>query len=648
MSQVNISTDVFLNVVKRVEEVVYRSSVNSNSVNVSFVRNEELNSTDNLSIVDRSGSLQANRVFDADFTVITDTDFFSIDTDNFIVTDIFVEASETILETPLFYKHILSTDNVSRVDVDNGDYTLDTNIKLISLEILDQSLNILRISDKSIDYDRGILYSNLLSEFKDINDYTVYYVRYTINDNNIIRTFVDLLDNEPVYKEAEFSDLTLSLTIIDDGRKVFLLEETEDGFDITLPTESTYAYQVLSTSKIQILPPVSQTVDDPWFVKVSNGTFFTNIFGSLYKYHVAEFSSQTFNPEPPIKYVSTEESTILSSNLIKLDQQNIETDEDLSLFISILINKANGDGAAALTTNPDLVDTIANNGTTWKQWDIADKIGIRSIDRSAGILDIEGVNLKSTWIVESTYYFKEKNYEFTSFNFNPITTQDAINHRISLFIDPDTILTNKTKTLYYLKIDQAGKVVESDWSLFSNTDQVYTVDSLPLYYDAYPSFLPAGENHHVFIDEFSTEVTPVTSGINTTEFLVLGDISVFNAQDISEVSLIDTRQRGGGITTSGYETVLGLQPEAQWYTDRGYWDGVPYPGNASYLAEIPVDILDGTPSGIFTQSHIRDIVERHTVAGVYPLIRAYGPGVTITGIIPAISGFTVKWCSYGF
>lgn len=640
--------DCSLNITKRREQIFYSSGLGVDTVGIALTSSDPLTSDINVSITDRSSSLSANRVQEIDYTVLDGISSFTIETDTFVVTDIFVAEDNTITPEPLFYKHTLSTDFIPRVDPDNYDFTIAGSYKLIKVELLDNAFQPIKVEEKYIDYDTGIIYSNLQTQFNSSIDYQIYYVRYTFTTGVEVKTYTELLDNETVYRIATFDDLNELLQIIGDGRKVYLLEDLGNSFQATLPSTGTYAFKPLNKARLKILPPVSSNAEDTWFVRVSNGKFFQQLNSALYKYYIAEFLVQTFQPQEPIKRVQLEDSEIVSKSLIKLDRENIIQDATLELFIDLQINKTDDTGVAAFTTNPAKEGNIADNGIAFVYWTPSNRKGIRSVDHSIGLLDIEGLELKSTWIVTSDYYFEETNYEFTIFNFNPINNNDALNHRLVLFIDPETTLT-KEQTLYYLKVDQSGKVVESNWTEFDNTGRVYTGDSLPLYYEDYPEYLPV-TGHHLFVDEFSVEGWTVTSGINTTNFLILGDVFTAEAQDVTELTKLDSRRRGGGIKAEVVESLISSNtaPEVQWCWDEGYWDGIPYPGNASYLIEVPVDILNGIDDGRFTQSQVREVVSRHTAAGVYPVIRGYGVDVIVTGIAQSSEGLTLGWFSNGF
>lgn len=640
--------DCSLNITKRREQIFYSSSLATETVGIAFASNDPLTSDTNISIVDRSTSLIGNRIQEVDYTVLDAISSFNIETDSFVVTDIFVVEENTISPEPLFYQHVISLEQIPRTDPDNYDFSLDTNYRLISVELLDNAYQPIKLTEKYIDLDTGIIYSNIQTEYNSTIDYTIHYVRYTFTNGTVVKTLVELLDNKPVFRIATFDDLDYALQIINDGRKVYLLEDLTTYFQVTLPQVATYAFKPLVKSRIKVLPPVSSDSDDSWFVRVSNGKFFQNLNGVLHKYYISEFLTQTFNPVEPLKRIQLEDSTILGKSLIKLDRENIIEDEDLSLFVQIEINKSDGTGVAAFSTDPSEEGNIALNGQPYVRWSNTNRQGIRSIDHSTGIVDIEGLDLKSTWTIESNYYFEETNYEFTLYNFNPIGNNDALKHNFVLFLDPETGI-EKDQTLYYLKVDESGKVVESNWDQFDNINQVYDSDNQELYYESFPDYLPV-TGHHIFVDEFSVEGYTITSGINTTNFLILGDIATAEAQHVTETTEVDSRKRGGGIKASEIEELISsnIAPEVQWCWDEGYWDGIPYPGNASFLIEVPVDILNNINEGKFNQAQIRDIVSRHTAAGIYPVIRAYGVDVQVTGIIPTSEGLILNWYSNGF
>jgi hypothetical protein len=569
--------------------------------------------------------LAGNRVTQADYIVQDDISSFVIETNNFLLTDVFTSGN-----IPIYYRHVVDEENLPRVG--DSDLTIASGYTLVEVELLDAFMQPVEKVPTSLDNTKGILYNNLLSSFSTVNDYTVYYVRYVIRQGSSTSTFVELLDNENTYHLATFDDLDESMKI-KEGRKAYLIEEVAEGFQVTLPETGTYAWQPAESALIRIEAPAQKTSEDPWYARVSNGHFFSNIGGTIYEYHIAEFLSQSFTPEPPIKEVEEEESTVLSRSLIKLDRENIYESTDLGIYISLHISDKNDIAVSALTTDPTLDGTIATNGKPYQRWDAVDQVGIRSVDRRTGIVDVDGLKLKTTYSVSSWYHFSEEKYEYTTVDLNPLDDSDILKLRTSIFVDPDIESTDKEQTLYYLKTDQVGRVIESNWSDFDNTSRTYS--GSPLFYELKPDWVPIS-GYHVFIDEFTTE----SSGV----FLVLGDMTVASASDPDSLTELDARRRGGGIIDTLFDEALALNPEVQWYWDHGRWDGIPYPGTACYLVEIPVEVLDGA-GGTFFTNEIRDVVEEHTGFGIYPVAHGYGVDVTISGLQLSELA-TVTWMGY--
>jgi hypothetical protein len=657
-TSVTVDIDVSVNVVKRRETVAFRESLSTSAASIAYVLNNSIHADTSLSIADRSTSLAANRVIDTGYTTYSGISTITANTEDFVITDVFVETENTIQSVPLFYKHVIDSNKLPR----QSSGALDTNYELQEVVILDQYFQPIGLTEKYVDTTNGIVYLNLQSEYNSSTDYSIYYIQYKFVDaSGSVFTHQDLLSVEPVYQLATFSDLDGSLAIIQDGRKVYLIEEQASQFVITLPISGAYAYQSIGSGRIRILPPVSGGISDNWFVRISNSKFYTSINSVRHQYSIAEFLTQSFAPEPPIKVVSLEDSTVLTKTLLKLDHKDIVQDDDLELFINIEVTNASGTGIAAFTTDSSSVGDIASNSVAYVMWSNTSRVGIKSVDNSTGIVDIEGLDLLTSYTVNSDYYYKETHYEYNTINFNPVSNRDILTGRTVLFLDPDTPSTNKDQTLYYLRTDKTGRVTESNYAAFDNTSGLWgdpasdpIVYDKTLYYETLPDFLTSGVDdigdvNYVDpsgLDFFVTNYT-VEGDSNSSNFLILGDITVDAGISADRITTFDSRNRGGGIIESQYESVLESNREAAWVWDKGNWDGVPYPGNASYYIEVPVNVLDGA-GGTLKKQEVRKIVERHTAAGVYPVVKAYGLDIDITSVEPSASGVLIRWESDGY
>lgn len=629
---VEVDTDAFLNILRRREKFAFRSRVADSSVGISYVGNEAISSEKTLFVADKSSDLTSNRIENiTQYLVVPNIMAYDIETTNFLVTDVFTTETSTIQNIPLFFNHIISTINVPRVSDTN--YTLNS-VKLTNIQIVDRFFNPIKDPEIFIDTDKGIIYNNLLNSFDSVDGTTqTYYVQYSLRVGNQVINYIEILNNTNVYRLATFDDLTNLLTIIPDGRKVYLLEaNTGSGYHITLPTTSTYAFKITATSKIQIISPVALDSKKPWLVEISNST----IFGNSYKYYLPEFSLQAWNPVFPTKQRIEEESTVIDKGLIKLDKQNIFEDSIGNLWLTLEINDKNNIGVAAFTNNPILIGTLASNGEVFVQWNSLNRKGIRSIDYKTGFIDLDGIQLKSNYNILTTYYFTESNYEFTLFDFNPINNPDILEQRVIIFLDPDLITgTPKSQTIYYLITDPTGKVIQSNWYNFLNNGETL-LNGHPLFYDSIPSYLtyPTAE---LFVQNYTLRgIGPI---------LILGELYIGENSSPKRSTYFDVRTPGGGIKENKIEELIAKNIEVSSFMDIGFFDGTPYPGNASYFIEVPVEVLEGA-GGVFRSNQIKDIVMRHTAAGVYPIVKAYGIDPVIDTIIPAETSIEIGWKSF--
>lgn len=634
-----VSVDTFTNIIRRREDIIFKARTNNSNVNISYFASKPLNSLTSLSIADRSSSLIANRIdADSSSVTITDTDTYTINTDKFIITDEFTDPNTTIGEVPLYSQHIIDIAKVPRVS--STDLTLPATTTLVSVEILDSNFSPIQVGEIKLDTTKGIIYNNLASSYDPTTgEYTVYHVRYTVNISGVVYDYTDLLSNIDIYKVAGIDDLDL-LTgrIIQDGRKVYLIEEVGNNFTVTLPTVGDYAFKVTSNAKLKIIPPPPVDINNPWSVSITNTQFYTTVLSQTLKYSVAEFNNQSWNPNQPIKKSTKEVSTFLAGNLLKTNFGKIQQDNLQDLFVDVLVNDSGGNGLAAFSTDPTKAGDIASNNAPYLYWTKFTRKGIKSIDAAGGFIEIEGYTLKSTYQLISTYYYEEDEYEFSLIDFNPINNPSSLNTKTSIFVDPDTLSSSKTQTLYYLRSDQSGKVIDSNWYGFSTESGILN-DSRTLYYEKIPDFIHSpASGLALFVGEYTTE----GSGV----LLVLGDIEITEEDSPENGTVLDTRVRGGGIIESIVPDAKRLNPETNWYWDLGYWDGTPYPGNSSYYIEIPVGVMEGA-NGIFLSNQVKEIVQRHTAAGVYPVVKAYGIDPTISGVVSGSDTITIKWGSYG-
>ena len=98
---------------------------------------------------------------------------------------------------------------------------------------------------------------------------------------------------------------------------------------------------------------------------------------------------------------------------------------------------------------------------------------------------------------------------------------------------------------------------------------------------------------------------------------ILGALAPRPIYDRSTMTLLDTRPYGGGLN----ENELGMAHEkkfnsAEYFTDIGRLEGIPYGGSASILLELPPELKE-----IMPVEEIQRRAKKFLAAGVYPIIR---------------------------
>jgi len=91
----------------------------------------------------------------------------------------------------------------------------------------------------------------------------------------------------------------------------------------------------------------------------------------------------------------------------------------------------------------------------------------------------------------------------------------------------------------------------------------------------------------------------------------IGAYQVRQVNTPDDTNISDTRTRGGGIYPDKLEEAIRLNSHLQAITDEGYWDGIPYPGNAVVVIQMPASLKDTVP-----EDEIRARIDKHIAAGV--------------------------------
>lgn len=594
---VTVLSDIRLNITKRKESVLYRTTTTQANINLAYIVNDELNSIENIFISDKSIDLPANKIPEDLQPIVFHGRTITLPVDRFKATDVFI-TSVTQSKVPLFFKHVLKNFN-----------TLNVSITLHDFSIRDNNFKVVVVPNTYIDKVNGILYSNLENN-KDV----FYYVHYSIKDNisNNIISYTEILDNELVFKQATIDDIDNTGQLIHD-HKVYLIEGfSSNTFEVAFPIANDYAILEAPNSRIHLLKPPSTGNQNTWFLSVSNGSFFTNTFyNTIIKYNIPEFNTQLFSPEAPFKFRQSDICEQIDNKVLRTLKQGIVI--DANKFVDVILRNSDNTPRFAFTTNPSKLNLAFENTAVYQN-------GIRSIDRLNGFIDLS-INILDTDIIEASYYYEEQEYEIIDIDFNPINNSNILGKRLVFYTVPNTT-DARSKTLYYLIVNNKGIIEVGNQT--DNTSLTADIATNTFTYD-----VPSVDALHLnFIDKYSIQASDIFITSLNPNYFILGNVFVDTNKHASDAVIFDIRKLGGGIKKQEglLKQLAQIDPEVSWTADAGFFDGMTYPGNASVFIELPV-YLQKQNNGLFNDIELREIVERHIGLGVYSIIRSYGTNI---------------------
>lgn len=386
----------------------------------------------------------------------------------FLLTDV-VGDFRSIWGSPFYWKHVLPSPDIEPSSV----AILDSNME----EVDEYSYRVVRTEehdalDLPIDgsYEDCSIFSNYLNSFsEETGGHTVYYVRYQVDGG----THYQLLNSVSAFGEATFDDISSITGTLKYWRKVYIISPGVSGYTLTLPQGGVdYYLSPLEDGRIVARAPTAQTDTEPWFLNISCGAFVAVRDGMVFSYSVPEFASQEFSPIYPYKIEVSEKALRLQGDLLCLQRGNLKV--DTSLFImNILVKNASGQTLYALTTDAgkggdfyyEGGERIYRTVETDNEWVTWESDGIAGWDTQSGFIHLKR-QYPDTYYFYVSYYYRETGYELTALNVNPVFDEDFRDEFYLVYVVPtggnngNTGL--QTRSLYYIKIDSSGKVIEAN------------------------------------------------------------------------------------------------------------------------------------------------------------------------------------------
>lgn len=667
--EIKKSFDTRVNVKDELEFLRFSTSFESQAVGLSYISSPGINADKNILLIDTSNSIVKNAKQNIEELEYLSDDFI-IDYAGFYISDV-VKDIDGVIQPLYFWHDLTNAPHINNLEI------LDGNKMPI-----DQKFWLYQDETNKLGYDRRGIYLNLQCNINTLdNRYEIYYVRYKNLDTNLV--VEELLDSSPFYSQASFTSTRDKRDyIVTQINSEYNLKIVFDSLNFSpTPALSTQRFWLKrkNQSKIFLEKPGVVSPNERWNLKISPGDYFHNGF----KYWVPEYYTQLFSPTFPYRLIKEKEAVVITPNLIYIDTNPIADLNIDGYYIYIAVKSSNGTVKRVFTNDPNADTYITKQGFVTDIF--YEKDVITSISAGSGFIQLNQ-KIDSTDKVYVTCRYIERYYLYDFLSVNPSINPEVLGRKLVFYIVPDA----SERSVHHLVIDDKGIILDAtetgDYisiesqatggSVSSLIDSTLGVEDFFTGYELEILSGPnsgskskiTGYNTTTKVLQIATILPfPITSktlyrivkkyedysssGFNyigwegratINSYFKIGEVYVVQSLSIPEISSLDTRILGGGISESNVESALQLQNEAAWYWDLGKWDGNAYPGMGAIVVDLPRYILKEL-GGEFDRDQVEEIVKRHAASGSYIIVNYYDESTEIKKIEPSNGKAYIEW-----
>jgi hypothetical protein len=661
--------DTRVNIKTELEYLRFSSSFQSEGLGLSYLTSPGIDPDKNILLIDTSNIISSNAkesVDENEFLV----DNFVINYAGFNIADV-VKTIDGI-PTPLYYWH-----DMSNVVSFNNLEILDSNKNPVN-----PSLYLFADETSTLGYTRKGVYSNIVCSISQAeNSYEVFYIRYKDLATNLV--VEKLLDSKLYYEQASFiSERTERKYIVTQLGMEYVIQVVFDSFNFS-PTPALDSQRFWlkrkKQSKITLEKPGVVSAAERWNMRISPGDF----FDGGRKYWVPEYYLQLFSPVFPYKLVKENKAKVINKNLIYLDTHPIANLGIDGYFVYIVIKEPNGAVKRVFTNDPEADTYITKQGFVTDIF--YEKDVIESISANSGFILLNQDILDGQEVFITCRYI-ERYYSYDYLSVNPSINPEVLGKKLVFYIVPNA----SDRGVHHLVVDNNGIINASSESPtyvtfegMSTGGSIGTLVDTKLpaldYFSGYELEILSGSS-----SGFKAKIASYNAGTQTLAlaatapyqieekvsyriikklepyssggftyngwegtalgkgYFKIGEVYVTQTLSIPDISMLDTRVLGGGISDKNIESALKLQNETAWYWDLGNWDGTAYPGMGAIVVYLPRYILKEL-GGEFEREQVTEIVKRHVAGGSYVITKYYDESTEIRNIVPGNKQATISW-----
>jgi hypothetical protein len=599
---------------KYVERVIYAKDVAVSSVPLAYFESDPLDSWRNVQIVDRTYVVPANTLttirarehswveivgasFSSPYKTLAVTDRLSID--------------ERGAKKPLFFRHDTGFDDLS-------------DLRLV---VVEDGERIETESGYQEDLVAGTIYTNYRNYHNpDTGAYRLYFV---VGSDKVGNTFHQLLNSVPTAKVADYSDIDLDTGLLTTNYPVYSVEKTNSGFTYSFNTTGPWFIRPLEVSVIKPLLPAGRGPEDPWYMRISNGAFSTNVNGAFRNYYLPEFNKQPFAPYKPFIYSTYGKFLWVNENVITSTRENIQIDPSNTMHFSLFIYDADNVLTAALTTDISLEGERVGESEIFYEAEY-----IQSWDNSTGTVAL-GLELDPNSTFVARYFYEAGDLEDKFVNLNPLHNKNALDWMWVYYLVPNVDVEDRG--LHVLGVDKDGIIryasqeagrTYPNFKLF-NTDSSINPDTV------------IGTQYRSMFSSDTWFTTYAAGQDNGNAYYVLAETLVLDTAVIEDVEVIDVRRPGEIITEASFEAAIANNPRIL-QSQLGYGpEGQEVPQTAAMIIHAPITILEEY-GGDLSPERAKELLRTYLPSASYGLIKFDYPRVLISLAMPITTKVTIS------
>lgn len=564
---------------QRIEEVVYKSSVEQHATALAYLDSQDIFSDLNVSIVNRSASLPENSLQKSFRT----NDFHTAQGSSWTTQRPYVLFTDRALPdakgniVPLFWCHKLPA-NTTSVRIEHVTHLFNKEIEHGFL----------------ITESKSRVYFNFTNSFNPLTGaYSLYYITAITSDGTIVK---GLINPESGVGEAGWEDIDEETGVLDPSSLYYTKEATASGFTYYFSEAGTYYVKVLDTSLISPMSFPNTLSDDGWFPRFSAGGFsHVGVDGVSHTYLVPEYETISFFPSRPYFYDSSSSAVAVNSTTLYLGRSDLAIDTFLKP-LDLVISTPSGEVLYALTTNAAKDGTTHSGSIKWSTDEIA------SWDNSTGIIDLN-ITIDAEWDLHASYIYEVRELLYTETNLNPIYNDLVYNHFYVYYCKPDVT----DRAIHHLVVRNDGIVVDcSDDTYALLVGGVYNPNTIVGM--LYRPSIGAVYQANTWTDLFSTD------GLNSNQYLILAEYFFVERKNGALIDVIDVRIPGNALNEDRYGDTVYRNPKLYQSEFAATFYGTEWPQNNAYCIRLSRSLLEDF-GGIFTDETLREALYTWMPAG---------------------------------